>query len=274
MYLSNSNSFRFIEEQLKKRPIITSLALVVLLLVFYLLLVIIIQMYGSRGADIARGTVRFIVSVPAIFFLGVLVRQNGFKFAFSLKGSVKALLFCAPLIVASLSMLLQLFGTTNISENFTGFSAIIYFQLSTGVFEETLMRGLFMTALLCRFGGTKKGRLLIILANGMVFGLMHPESLYLIVGAGLIGMFLAAVFAYSGNLIVLMLFHSFWNIMSSAMYASGIDPQTFWHPFFFASQDFMILHLATIVFVVLTIIFVVFKAAPFSKRFPGVINLN
>jgi len=158
---------------------------------------------------------RVIFSIPAIIFMGVVLKENGFKFAFSLKNSKQALFACSALILWMLTPTLHLFNMSGVDEGFfTMILPIIAFQASSGIYEEVLFRGLFMTAILIKYSDTIKRRLLSVIISAVVFGLVHVDAgLFNVIGTALIGMGLGAVYLYSGNLIVLMIVHALWNIL-------------------------------------------------------------
>jgi len=112
------NQFDWCKHWLVKYPILASIALTAGVFVFYILMVIIANIAGMSGFGVARGTLRLVASIPAIVITGMLIQQNGFKFAFSVKSSAKAVLITAPLIAGLLLAPLQLIGQVELTEIF------------------------------------------------------------------------------------------------------------------------------------------------------------
>ena len=262
------NQFDWCKYWLIKFPILASIVMTAGVFMFYLLMVGIANIAGMRGFGVARGCIRLAASVPAIVIIGILIQQNGFKFAFSVKNSAKALLICAPLILALFLAPLQLIGQADLNSLFDTLRLIRAFaNISTGVFEEVLLRGLFMIAMLCRFGDTKTGRLLVVLACALVFGVGHPESLFMVFAATMYGVIFGAAFAYSGNLLVVMAVHAFNNFVSGLIYTSLYPAaNTMWFPFFWLYSFTLPDAIFLLAFVAL-IAYAIIKAEPFSKRF-------
>ena len=116
--------------------------------VFYFLMVAIANVAGMRGFGVTRGGLRLVASVPAIVIIGMLIQQNGFKFAFTVKNSAKAILITSPLILALLLAPLQMIGQVEPAEIFVPQRLEHAFaDLATGIFEEVLFRGLFINLL-------------------------------------------------------------------------------------------------------------------------------
>jgi membrane protease YdiL (CAAX protease family) len=205
----------------------------VILFLYFILNALIRFIFGGGDNSVltvfyADGVLRILFSIPCIILLGEIMRGNGFKFSFGTKGLKKGL-FAHAFFLLNMSLHLPLiFITTEINMEFIPMiPAIIFNDLATGIFEEILMRGLFMTAMLVQFGGTAKGRIFCVLLNGLVFGLLHliGGDLLAVLFTGILGIGFAAAYVYSKNLLSCIIFHALWNIVFkiSGGLVAGVD---------------------------------------------------
>ena len=191
-------------------------AVVLILLIFYDALI----RFGVGGYDLrtlhyVNAVFIALLAIPCIIFLGKIVQENGFKFSFSAKGFKKGMFAHLFFLFALFLHLPLAFITTEINTEFVPMiPPIIFFDLAVGVFEEVLMRGIFMTAMLVRFGETGKGRIFCVLLNGLVFGILHffDGGFVSVLLTGLLGIGFAAAYVYSKNLLSCMVVHALWNI--------------------------------------------------------------
>ena len=93
---------------------------------------------------------------------------------------------------------------------------IIIQQFATGLFEEATHRGLMMNGLIMHNTKTVKQRLFTVCIAGAFFGLSHAPNIIFgenplaqVPSCFLWGMFIAAVYMLSDNLLLVMLLHAF-----------------------------------------------------------------
>ena len=93
---------------------------------------------------------------------------------------------------------------------------IVVQQFATGFYEEGVQRGLMMNGLIKLNTGTVRQRLFTVLITGAFFGLRHVPNiafgenpLIQMPSSMLWGMFIAAVYMLSDNLLFIMLLHAF-----------------------------------------------------------------
>jgi len=172
------------------------------------------------------GVLRIIFFVPAVFLLGYIIKYDGFKFAFSTKGFAIGMFAAIPIFLCMLPEFIGFFNIAQLDKELLSvFPARIFQQLTTGLFEEPLYRGLLITAILIKWGDKAKGRITAALISALVFGLVHFLNVFTGSGGSIthvlkcftVGIMFAAVYIYSGNLLSAMIMHSFYNIVVAAM---------------------------------------------------------
>lgn len=98
--------------------------------------------------------------------------------------------------------------------------------LSTGVFEETLCRGVVLTLFMRKWGGSKKGYYLALILSSVLFGLIHFIHFVLgdasllatmtqVVCATFIGVFFGGCLLINQNILPVILLHGVFNIAGS-----------------------------------------------------------
>jgi membrane protease YdiL (CAAX protease family) len=139
------------------------------------------------------------------------------KQLFTNKISRKTWLIMLPLIIDILLPFLNIFTATIFTTRFiVTLSILIVQQFATGFYEESVQRGLMMNGLIKFNISTVKRRLFTVLVTGLFFGLGHAPNiafgdnpLIQVPSAMCIGMFWAAVYMLSDNLLLVMLLHAF-----------------------------------------------------------------
>ena len=101
------------------------------------------------------------------------------------------------------------------------FAACSLQQITTGFFEETLYRGVAMSAFRAHYAD-RKWRLAAVFTSGVLFGLAHSfnfiftgnvaGSMYQALMTTVWGMFMAAIYMISDNLLLVMALHAIWDI--------------------------------------------------------------
>ena len=132
------------------------------------------------------------------------------------------------------------------------FAACVLQQIATGFFEETLYRGVVMSPFRPHYS-EKKWRIEAVLTSGMVFGFAHAfnfifyrdmsGTLDRVFMTMIWGMFIAAIYMISDNLLLVMAVHAIWDIFihlpgfffdpapGSSLYSSiGDDVRIIVHP--------------------------------------------
>ena len=122
-----------------------------------------------------------------------------------------------PIILSIIAPFFKLFTayvfTTSVIVTLT---ILIVQQFATGFFEEAVHRALMMNGLIMHNTSTVKQRLFTVVIAGAFFGLSHAPNilfgenpLHQVPACFLWGMFIAAVFMLSDNLLLVMLLHAF-----------------------------------------------------------------
>jgi membrane protease YdiL (CAAX protease family) len=185
----------------------------------------------------ADSAMRLALTVPCVLLLGYIIQSSGFKFTFPMKGFAKGMFACAGILLFAVTPMLHFFHTSELDTAYIAkIPAVITQQIATGIFEETLFRGLFMTAMLAKWSGTAKGRVLCVLLSGVVFGAGHVWNIFYSgdvrgelmnsLGAGIYGAGWAAAYLYSKNLLSCMLTHALSDIavhLSNGLIADVFD---------------------------------------------------
>ena len=168
----------------------------------------------------ASGTLRFVLGIAAILILGWMIKQNGFKYVFSVKGAKKAL-FASSANFLLLLWFLSFVILPIFSPSFAGIEQLttilppyIFFNMSVGLYEEVVYRGLLLVTLLYFWGNSAIGRILCMIPACIIFTIGHPTP-------DLINFFLyffftmsfCAIFIYSKNLLILILLHFVHNVV-------------------------------------------------------------
>lgn len=139
------------------------------------------------------------------------------KQLFTNKISGKTWLIMIPQIINILLPFLNLFIATVFTTKYiVTLSILIVQQFATGFYEEGVQRGLMMNGLIKFNISTVKRRLFTVLVTGLFFGLGHAPNiafgenpLIQVPSTMCIGMFWAAVYMLSDNLLLVMLLHAF-----------------------------------------------------------------
>ena len=180
---------------------------------------------GSASGFFIGGTVRLVFAIPAIILLGYVIKDSGFKFTFSTQGFAKSMFAGIPILIYILTITIPLFDLSEINADFIPtIPAFIFQQLTVGILEESLFRGLLMTALIAKFCDKVKGRFLTVFICGLLFGVLHVVNAFtggqdsMAIGLLTIGIAFAVVYLYSKNLLGCIILHAFYDI-ASGMYS-------------------------------------------------------
>jgi len=230
---------------------------------------------GTSPGFLIGGALRLAFAVPAIILLGFIIKDNGFKFTFSSRGFAKSMFAGIPIIIYIVTLAFYFFNVSKVNAGFvTSIPAYIFQQISVGAFEESLFRGLLMTALIARFCDKVSGRLLTMILCGLLFGLIHFlnvfAGVYVDISAAfstavaliLPGIAFGAVYLYSKNLLGCIVLHALYDIVSGL--ARGLIAEVGNEAVFQSMQSVSSLALVAMPF--LSAIWIV-KAKPFCEGY-------
>lgn len=128
----------------------------------------------------------------------------------------KTWLFLIPLILYIVAPFFKLFTAYLFTTTYiVTLIIVIIQQFAVGFFEEATHRGLMMNGLIKNNTGTVRQRLFTVFAAGAFFGLSHGLNIFFgenpliqVPSTMLWGMFVAAVYMLSDNLLLVMLLHT------------------------------------------------------------------
>ena len=226
----------------ERKPVMFGIVSAIVIFVLYALVSmslydLVAPLLGSTSGFLIGGTVRIVFAVPAIILLGFIIKDSGFKFTFSTRGLAKSMFAGIPLLIYILTLVISFFNISRINTDFIpSIPANIFQQITVGVFEESLFRGLLMTALIIKFCDKTKGRFLTVYLCGLLFGLLHFVNAFtsgsgygnvstaLVTALGLVlpGIAFSVVYLYSKNLLGCIILHALYDIVSS-MYSGLIS---------------------------------------------------
>lgn len=211
-------------EHINKNPIVFGIVTTIIIDVLFLLAHLFIPSGINNSSRLfIDSAMRIVFAVPCILLLGYCIQNNGFRFSFKTDGFAKGLFASSAIFLFMLTMILKFLCMTEMNTLFIPqIPAVIAQQITTGLFEESLFRGLLMTAMLIQWGSTAKGRVMIVLVSGIFFGAAHLTNFFFggdltgvlmnALGACLIGIGYAAVYLYSKNLLCCMFLHAAYDI--------------------------------------------------------------
>jgi membrane protease YdiL (CAAX protease family) len=211
----------------EKRPITFGIVgAIIVFVLFALINLTLIALFKSSVTSslgyLIDGMLRIVFFVPAVVLLGYIIKDNGLKFAFSTKGFGKAMIASIPIFLCLIPLACDFFNIAEVLKDLLhAFPARIFQQISVGLFEETLFRGLLITAILIKWGDRVKGRIIAMLISASLFGLIHFLNVFSGSGGDLthvlktftMGIMLAAVYIYSKNLLSAMIMHAIYDIL-------------------------------------------------------------
>lgn len=124
-----------------------------------------------------------------------------------------------PIIIIILLQGSNLFGDINIDKSDPiKILLFILFYLTTGFFEEALMRGVVLQALLKKWASSRKGIYFAVIISSLIFGLTHIVNYFMhretlggclnqMIYATFIGVFFAACVLRTQSITMAMFFH-------------------------------------------------------------------
>lgn len=255
---------------IQRKPILFSLLAPTLIMVIFLLsdTFITIKEY-QKQIDIIY---RFLFSIPMLYCIKQLYGYKSYKEIFSWKGTRKGLLASQGIILMSLLFILPEFWGENFNKTFinTAFLMIMQ-QIGTGLFEEGLFRGLLMGGMLQKWSHSIRGRLGMVLISGISFGLLHFMNFFSgsplhsvlanMLFASIFGIVFASSYLYSKNLLIAMIIHAVYDIISHSkgqLFLIGINDPHFWD-LYIKAYNFILY-----IYIPLIALFFTIKASPWK----------
>lgn len=206
----------------ERKPVMFGVVSAIAVFVLYLLVSmglrgLVTPLIGSTSGFLIGSILRIVFTVPTIILLGYIIKDNGFKFTFSTKGFAKSMFAGIPILIYVLTLVIPLFDISKMNTDFIStIPANIFQQITVGVFEESLFRGLLMTALIAKFCDKAKGRFLTVFICGLLFGLLHFfNDSTISIGLVTVGIAFSVVYLYSKNLFGCIILHALFDIASS-----------------------------------------------------------
>lgn len=165
------------------------------------------------------GAIRFIFGILGLLILKSFNKES-FINKFKNKIDKRTLLFLMPLVMYfCLEFALLAYADNIVFSHVSSFFIMWITQITTGLWEETASRG----GMLLKWKSTIRGRIMCVLLSGLLFGLLHLfgfiygnsiiDCLWSGLYAGIWGMFIAAIYMMSENLLLVMLIHTIWDII-------------------------------------------------------------
>ncbi|MBR6004506.1 MAG: CPBP family intramembrane metalloprotease [Lachnospiraceae bacterium] len=138
------------------------------------------------------------------------------KELFTNKIPPKTWILLIPFIITCLLPFVNIFTANYFTTEFiVALCILIFQQFATGYFEEGVQRGLIMNGLIMHRTETVKQRIFTVVITGAFFGLGHlpivvfgENPLIQVPHCLMVGMFWAAIYMLSDNLLLLMLLHA------------------------------------------------------------------
>lgn len=194
-----------------------------LLVVFVLLERCLLDLSYRNNWALIDAAIRLCFGAAGLLMLRVLEGDRFFTL-FRPRIEKRVLPYLVPIPAYFLFVFLLCFCAREMTSAYaTGFLMMCAAEVATGFWEETAARGLVMSGMLRHWRSTAKGRVLSILLTGLLFGSLHVLSF--LYGKGLVsclwsglytccwGMFIAAIYLLSDNLLLVMAIHTVWNIV-------------------------------------------------------------
>ena len=208
----------------KRMPIFCGILTGMSVSVFFILFEYFLVATGiSECGLLVDSCLRVVIGIVALFLMKQIYREQ-FTELFIAKIPNSTWLYCSPLFLYLAIEFLQL----PISEHLTtayisGFLLSCVQQLATGFWEEAASKGLVMSGMLLKWKDTTKGRIGMVSVTGLLFGAAHIlnvvfgndiiSCLWNALFSAAFGMFLAAIYLHSGNIILCMVLHAVWDIV-------------------------------------------------------------
>ena len=210
----------------KKSPLVTVIAGAALSLAFLLAEWILLQfdVFGSgKRLYLIDSAIRAVFGIFAMLILARFYKDR-LKELFTRRIPKKTFILLIPVWICFFVYLLYFFCAEEFTAAYTlSFLACCLQQITTGFYEEAAGRGVVMSGMMEKYKNSVKGRLATVLTSGLVFGGLHVMNF--LFGSSFIdclwqcfctfvwGMFVAAIYLYTENLLLPMVIHAVWDII-------------------------------------------------------------
>ena len=203
-----------------KKPVIQA---AIILVIFYLIEVILVYLDVFPDYNMLMSVdiiLRILCGTVSLFLLNNYANHGESKYPvrklFTNRIPAKTWLVLIPFFLYLIAPFFKLFTAYGLrTDNFVRVTIIIVQQFAVGYFEEATHRGLMMNGLIKHNTGTVKQRLFTVFIAGAFFGLSHMLNIFFgenplvqVPTTMLWGMFIAAVYMLTDNLLLVMLLHT------------------------------------------------------------------
>ncbi len=184
------------------------------------------QMIGELAACM------FSVILLAVFGYLDIIKEKGIGFGKSFYTGGFFIGYFVYALVAQL--IVNILNSDSAVESFPAILTFVITMFLVGAAEELLFRGLILNLLLDRFSNTRRGILLAVLFDGLIFGCAHfgnlsagvhfTSILIQVISAGLLGTIFAIVYARTGNIWFVILAHAavdFAALLGGGIFGNG-----------------------------------------------------
>ena len=204
-----------------KKPIIQAAIILAIFLVIEIAMVY-LNVFPNQNLLYGADTIlRIIFGIVSLVLLRSYSKEGETKYSvkqlFTNKIPAKTWLVLIPFILSCIAPFFKLFTayafTTVVLDTLI---IVIIQQFATGFFEEATHRALMMNGLIKYNTGTVKQRLFTVFVAGAFFGLSHAVNIFFgenpliqVPATLLAGVFFAAIYMLTDNLLLVMLMHAF-----------------------------------------------------------------
>lgn len=213
-------------KEIKKSPLIMVVAGAALSLAFLLFewVLLLFDVFGSGiRLFLIDSAVRAVFGIFAMLILARFYKDR-LKELFTRKIPKNTLVLLLPVWICLVAYLLYFFCGESFTSAYTfSFFACCLQQVTTGFYEEAAGRGVVMSGMMEKYKNSVKGRLATVLTSGLIFGGLHVMNF--LFGSSIVdclwqgfctflwGMFIAAIYLYTENLLLPMVIHAVWDII-------------------------------------------------------------
>ena len=177
----------------------------------------------SECGVIVDSCLRIITGILTLILLKVIYK-NKFGKLFTTRPPKSTWLYCIPLFLYLLIQFLHLPTAESLTTAYiSSFLWSCLQQIGTGFWEEAASKGILMNGMLAKWKDSAKGRLAMVFLTGLCFGATHIlnflfgsdiiSCLWQALYASAFGIFVAAIYLHSGNLVLCMVIHTVWDIL-------------------------------------------------------------
>lgn len=152
------------------------------------------------------------------------IYQQKFPGLFTARISKETFLYCIPFFLCLMINFLYLPIADHLTTAYLSpFLLACVQQVVVGFWEEAASKGLVMSGMLLKWKNTVKGRIGMVFITGVLFGTLHilnvfvthdvVSSLWQALYTSAFGVFMAAVYLHSENIVLCMVLHAIWDIV-------------------------------------------------------------